>query len=213
MNLIDKIIERLDAFDKFKKRTKEWSSHKDTQVTVAILLFLIVVYSIFWSIQDIGLSWYWSLIFVGLLGILVLYFIVQYTRAERRAKRTVRMNRPEIIGLDFNRTVLDNIYYVLRGFEKIDVEKTGIDHFHSVLTQRFEDTDSQIHFIAMPWSELRYVLEKFKDKCGVEFSTFEKSNKLFLDGKPITAKKLSNNGLRKHPDKHFTDKIDLCFPK
>jgi hypothetical protein len=56
-------------------------------------------------------------------------------------------------------------------------------------------------------------LEKFKEKCGVEYSTFEKSQKLFLEGKPVTAKKLSNNGLRKNPEKHFVDKIDNCFPR
>lgn len=160
-----------------------------------------------------GFPWYWSLIVLFFISIGGIYLIVLFSRKERKAKRTTRTAQVETIGLDFNKVVLDNVYYVLRGFDKIDTDKTGIDNFHSVLTQRFKDTDSEIHFIAMSWVELRYVLEKFKEKCGVEYSTFEKSNKLFLEGKPVTAKKLSNNGLRNNPDKHFIDKIDNCFPR
>ena len=213
MNLIDKIIDRLDALDKFKERVYIWYNYKDTQVALAIILFLVLIGTVLYFIFDVGLPWYWSLIFVCSLCIGILYLIVRYTRNKRKNIGTVMAVPIKTIGLDFNRMVLDNIYYVLRGYEKIDVEKTGIDNFHAVLTQQFEDTDSEIHFIAMNWGEVRYVLSKFKEKCGVEYSTFEKSNKLFLDGKLVTAKKLSNNGLRKHPAKYFTDKIDSCFPR
>ena len=213
MNIIDEIIDRLDALDKFIERVKTWYYFRDTQVALAIVLFLILIGAVLYFIFDVGLPWYWSLIFVCSLCIGIFYLLVRFTKKERKNIGTVAVEPIKTIGLDFNRMVLDNIYYVLRGYEKIDVEKTGIDNFHSVLTQRFEETDSEIHFTDMSWAEVRYLLEKFKEKCGVEYSTFERSNKLFLEGKPVTARKLSNNGLRKHPAKYFTDKIDNCFPK
>ncbi len=186
---------------------------KDTQVAIAIILFFLIIGIVLYSIYDVGFPWYTSLIFIFLLSIGIFYLLIQITLEERKAKNQPSVEPIESIGLNFNRIVLDNIYYVLRGYEKIDIEKTEIDDFYSVLTQPFKGTDSEIHFISMNWVELRYVLEKFKEKCRVEYATFEKSDKLFLDGKPVTAKKLSNNGLRKHPDKYFTDKIDNCFPK
>lgn len=213
MKLIDKIIDWLYALDKNKKRIKTVYYLKDTQVAIAIILFFIIIGIVLYSIYDAGFPWYVSLIFIFLLSVGIFYLLIQITLEERKTKNQTSVEPIESIGLNFNRIVLDNIYYVLRGFEKIDVEKTAIDDFYSVLTQRFKETEAEIHFISMNWVELRYVLEKFKEKCGVEYSTFEKSNKLFLDGKHVTAKKLSNNGLRKHPDKYFTDKIDICFPK
>lgn len=83
-----KIIDWFDAFDKLKKRTKEWFTLKDTQVAMAILLFLIVVYSIFYSIHDVSLPWYWSSIFVGILGIGGL--LREYLNTERdKSSRTL----------------------------------------------------------------------------------------------------------------------------
>ncbi len=213
MNIIDKIADWLDAFDKFKKHANNWYKFKDTQVALVVIMFFIILFTVFYSIYKTGLQWYWYLILLTVFAFGVLFLIVQVTRKERKTHEKSQLLEVATIGLDFNKTILDNIYYVLRGFEKIDIEKTGIDNFYSVLTQRFEDTDSEIHFIAMNWVELRYLLEKFKEKCGVEYSTFEKSHKLFLEGKPVTAKKLSNNGLRKYPEKHFADKIDNCFPR
>ena len=153
MNLIDKIIDRLDALDKFKERVYIWYNYKDTQVALAIILFLVLIGTVLYFIFDVGLPWYWSLIFVCSLCIGILYLIVRYTRNKRKNIGTVMAVPSKTIGLDFNRMVLDNIYYVLRGYEKIDVEKTGIDNFHAVLTQQFEDTDSEIHFIAMNWGK------------------------------------------------------------
>ena len=213
MNIIDKIADWLDVFGKFKKRVNDWCQFKDTQIALAVVMFFIMLVTVFYSMYKTGLQWYWYLILLSAFALGVLLLIVQVTRKERKTAEKSPLLEVATIGLDFNKTILDNIYYVLRGFEKIDVEKTKIDNFYSVLTQRFEDTDSEIHFIGMNWVELRYLLEKFKEKCGVEYSTFEKSQKLFLEGKPVTAKKLSNNGLRKNPEKHFVDKIDNCFPR
>lgn len=213
MNLIDKIINWLDAFGKFKKRINTWYYLKDTQIAFIIILFLVIIFAAFYAMFKSNFNWYWSLLLLLVLVVGGVYALVRFTLNERKNKRASPITEVETIGLDFNKIVLDNIYYVLRGFEKIDVSKTSIDDFHAVLTKPFNTTDSEIHFIATNWVEIRYILEKFKESSGTEYSTFEKSNKLFIEGKRVTGKKLSNNGLRKNPDKHFTDKINNCFPK
>lgn len=211
MKIVDKIIDWIEAFEIYKKQINIWFNLKNTQIGLTIIMFIVMISSCFYLIYDAGFPWYIFIVVLFLLGVAGFYLFIQITRKKRNLVQKKQIPQVESMGLDFNRNVLNNIYYVLRGLDKIDVEKTDIDNFHSVLTEKFEDTSSEIHFIAMTWVELRYLLEKFKDNYNVEYSTFEKSNKLFLKGKPVTAMKLSNQGLRNNPEDHFMKKIDNCF--
>eukprot|EP01093_Parvamoeba_rugata_P001389 TRINITY_DN1178_c0_g1_i1.p1 TRINITY_DN1178_c0_g1~~TRINITY_DN1178_c0_g1_i1.p1 ORF type:complete len:102 (-),score=1.87 TRINITY_DN1178_c0_g1_i1:992-1297(-) len=60
LNLIDKIIDWLDAFGKFKKRINTWYYLKDTQIAFAIILFLIIIFTVFYAMSKSNFNWYLS---------------------------------------------------------------------------------------------------------------------------------------------------------
>ncbi|MDO6516564.1 hypothetical protein [Zobellia uliginosa] len=213
MKIADKLADWLDIFYGFKKNIRRWFFLKNTQMVFAAVMFFTILLMALYRFYQFGLQWYWYLVL--LFGFVFLAFLIlgEITRKQRIVEQQKQSPKNYPKGVDFNKAILDNIFYVLRNMEKIDIEKTRIDDFYLVMTSLFQEHESKIYFASMTWYELRYLLEKIKILSGIEYSAFEASQKIYLDEKPLEAKKLSNQGRRKNPSNHFMNKIDNCFPK
>lgn len=175
-------------------------------------MFFILLSAVFYNLYEAGLSWYWYFAPIILIVFLVFLILGKITQKKRKIKTKEQIHTVETIGVNFNRPILDNLFHTLKNMDKIDVEKTDVDDFYNVLTLPFENHNSEIFFISITWGELRYVLEKFKKRFGIGYAVFETSKKIYRNKLLITAKAISNNGLRTSPEDYFIERIDKCFP-
>lgn len=214
MKIVDKIADWLDAFDELKNRSKSWYLSENTQKIIVVVMFFILLSAVFNNLYQAGFSWYWYFIPIIMIAFLVFLILGKITQKERKINIKVqeKIHAVETIGVNFNRTILDNLFHTLKNMDKIDIEKTGIDDFYNVLTLPFDNHNSEIYFVSITWGELRYVLKKFKKRFGTGYAVFEASKKIYRKEQLITAKAISNNGLRTNPEKYFMQRIDNCLP-
>lgn len=113
--------------------------------------------------------------------------------------------------LDFNERILRKIYGSLTRYSFLDENLNRFEDFYDVLVLDFDEHESVLHFCCTP-AQLKYILEKFKPyKKGVHLSTFERSGKIFNNGKPISAKKLYKRYSKNPPTQKFEKLIDSFF--
>lgn len=161
--------------------------------------------------QNYGKLWL-ALIPIGLFVIFVFGVLISDSYKDKLRFRN-RSTSMKLVGLnlDFNERILRKIYGSLTRYSFLDENLNRFEDFYNVLVLDFHEHESVLHFCCPP-AQLKYILEKFKPyKKGVHLSTFERSGKIYNNGKLISAKKLYKRYSKNPPTQKIEKLIDSFF--
>ncbi len=212
----DKILDGLSAVLSGREKVNSGiASFLDKGVNGILVLsilflipFLIVSFFLYGSLEN----GFWSLVPIIIYGGIILFFALKL-RMEEKAGLAKFRSKNELTGfhLDLNDLVFRKLFAYLIRYEYVDEELTTYGEFYKVMTLDFSRHDDVVHF-KMNLAELKYLLEKIKKfKKGITLTSFEKSNKIYNKGKPVTQRGMTSAYSDAMPDKEFRDHLDDFF--